>query len=182
MTMQQYIEQTYGMDWSENPEAVRIVAHMMILDEAMRAGQPVPAMIPVSVLRDMYCRVCGDVEHSSDECPDNCCWVCGALDHWSNKCPDNCCWNCGDWDHWSRQCPLRDAVVVEARGNTYDNMVEAMIDIKFRHLHGEDLMRAYLADVEDLQHRLASGEGHVILHERLRLLQVKVDDLKMVIQ
>ncbi len=72
MTLQQYIEQRYGRDWIEKPEAFRIVQRMMLTDYAMRAGQEVPMMIPVAVLRDTYCRVCGDAEHLSDECPDNC--------------------------------------------------------------------------------------------------------------
>jgi hypothetical protein len=65
----------------------------------------------------------------------------------------------------------------------YDSLVEAMIDLWFKDLHGEDLMSAYLVDIAALEQRAdnVNDLGHSILHERLGLLRRKVEELAMII-
>ena len=102
---------------------------------------------------------------------DHCCWICGDADHLSYQCPDNCCWICGDRDHWSNRCPRH--------VKPYNSLVEAMIDLKFKNLHGEDLMRAYLDDIAAVEQRVdtVSEKGCRILQERLTLLRRKAEVL-----
>ena len=124
---------------------------------------------------DHCCWICGDADHLSYQCPDNCCWICGDRDHWSDHCPDNCCWICGDRDHWSYRCPRN--------MKPYDSLVEAMIDLRFKDLHGEDLMSAYLIDIAASEQRVDNVNelGRSILQERLGLLRRKAEELAMVI-
>ena len=196
--LQQYVEQKYGEDWIENPEAVRFVEGVMMIDVALMAGHEVPTSIPISMLPgnwmgdlccwicgegdhlsyqcwDNCCWICGYADHLSYVCPDNCCWICGDRDHWSDHCPDNCCWICGDRDHWSYRCP-RDM-------KPYDSLVEAMIDLWYKDLHGEDLMSEYLADIASMEQRDDNvGElGRSILQERVGLLRRKAEEFAMII-
>ena len=178
--MEQYVKLKYGEDWIENPEAVRFVEGVMMIDVALVAGLEIPMSIPVSMLPgnwmgDHRCWICGYADHLSYVCPDNCCWICGDGDHWSDHCPDNCCWICGDRDHWSYRCPRN--------MKPYDSLVEAMIDLWFKDLHGEDLMSAYLIDIAAVEQRLdnVNESGCRILQERLGLLRRKAEELAMVI-
>jgi hypothetical protein len=178
--LQQYVEQKYGEDWIENPEAVRFVEGVMMIDVALVAGLEIPTSIPISMLPgnwmgDHCCWICGYADHLSYVCPDNCCWICGDGDHWSDHCPDNCCWICGDRDHWSYRCPRN--------MKPYDSLVEAMIDLRFKDLHGEDLMSAYLIDIAAVEQRVDNVNelGCRILQERLGLLRRKAEELAMVI-
>ena len=120
--LQQYVQQKYGADWIENPEAVLFVEGVMMVDVALMAGwmAPGPMSIPISMLpgnwmRDHCCWICDDADHLSYQCPNNCCWICGDRDHWSDYCPDNCCWICGDRDHWSDRCPRNPCTVYSTR-------------------------------------------------------------------
>ena len=102
---------------------------------------------------------------------DHCCWICGDAVHLSYQCPDNCCWICGDRDHWSNRCPRHVKI--------YNSLVEGMIDLKFKNLHGEDLMRAYLDDIAAVEQRVGTvcEKGCRILQERLTLLRRKAEVL-----
>ena len=62
---------------------------------------------------------------------------------------------------------------------TYNSLVEGMIDLKFKNLHGEDLMRAYLDDIAAVEQRVdtVSEKGCRILQERLTLLRRKAEVL-----
>ena len=124
---------------------------------------------------DKCCWICGYADHLSYVCPDKGCWICGYMDHWSDHCPDNCCWICGDRGHWSYRCPRNIKI--------YDSLVEAMIDLRFKDLHGEDLMSAYLIDIAALEQRVDNVNelGCRILQERLGLLRRKAEELAMVI-
>ena len=107
---------------------------------------------------------------------DHCCWICGDAVHLSYQCPDNCCWICGDRDHWSNRCPRH--------VKPYNSLVEAMIDLKFKNLHGEDLMSAYLDDIAAVEQRVdtVNEVGCSILQERLRLLRRKAEELAKCLQ
>ena len=124
---------------------------------------------------DHCCWICGDAVHLSYQCPDNCCWICGDRDHWSDHCPDNCCWICGDRDHWSYRCPRNMKLP--------DSLVEAMLDLWYQDLHGEDLLSAYLEDIASMEQRDDNVDelGRSILQERLGLLRRKAEELAMVI-
>ena len=179
-SLQLCIEQKYGPNWVDNPEAVRIVEGCFHWEQAWLAGREVPTVAPVYVLTG-NCWMCGSADHCGRHCPRNCCWVCGDRDHWSKECPCNFCWVCGERDHWSKQCPFEGGVVVEVGANAYDNLVEALVDFKFKDLHGEELWRAYLGDIFALEQRLGSVDDHPLLRERLRLLHKKAEALEGVI-
>ena len=74
MPLQQYVEQKYGEDWIENPEAVRFVEGVMMIDVALVAGLEIPTSIPISMLPGNWMG-------------DHCCWICGDADHLSYQCP-----------------------------------------------------------------------------------------------
>jgi hypothetical protein len=214
--LQQYVEQKYGEDWIENPEAVRFVEGVMMIDVALMAGHEVPTSIPISMLPgnwmgdlccwvcgegdhlsyqcpdkccwicgyedhlsyvcpDHDCWICGHRDHWSDHCPDNCCWICGHRDHWSDHCPDNCCWICGDRDHWSYRCPRNMKLP--------DSLVEAMLDLWYQDLHGEDLLSAYLEDIASMEQRVDNVDelDRSILQLRLEFLRRKAKELAMVL-
>ena len=122
VSLQQYVEQKYGEDWIDSPEAVRFVERAMMIDTALTGGHEVPTLVPLSVLHGWNCAhcglqparrdwtsfrcwICGDADHLSYQCPDKCCWICGYADHLSYVCPDKGCWICGYMDHWSDHCP-----------------------------------------------------------------------------
>ena len=137
--LQQYVERKYGEDWIENPEAVRFVEGVMMIDVALVAGLEVPTSIPISMLPGNWMG-------------DHCCWICGDADHWSYQCPDNCCWTCGDR-------PFK----------PYDSLVEAMIDLKFKDLAGwakEWGDSAGLAAPEELPPRCGCMNGEAQCLER----------------
>jgi hypothetical protein len=214
--LQQYVKQQYGLDWIENPEAVRFVEGVMMIDVALMAGHEVPTSIPISMLPgnwmgdlccwvcgegdhlsyqcpdkccwicgyedhlsyvcpDHDCWICGHRDHWSDHCPDNCCWICGHRDHWSDHCPDNCCWICGDRDHWSYRCPRNMKLP--------DSLVEAMLDLWYQDLHGEDLLSAYLEDIASMEQRVDNVDelDRSILQLRLEFLRRKAKELAMVL-
>jgi hypothetical protein len=66
----------------------------------------------------------------------------------------------------------------------YNSLVEAMIDLKFKNLHGEDLMSAYLDDIAAVEQRVdtVNEVGCSILQERLRLLRRKAEELAKCLQ
>jgi hypothetical protein len=122
VSLMQYVEQKFGEDWIDSPEAVRLVERAMTIDEALTGGHEVPTLMPLSVLHGWNCANCGlqparrdwtsfccwncgDADHLSYQCPDKCCWICGYADHLSYVCPDKGCWICGYMDHWSDHCP-----------------------------------------------------------------------------
>jgi hypothetical protein len=135
-----------------------VVEGVMMTDMALVAGLEVPTSMPISML-------------PGNRMGDHCCWICGDADHLSYQCPDNCCWICGDRDHWSNRCPRH--------VKPYNSLVEAMIDLKFKNLHGEDLVRAYLDDIAAVEQRVdtVSEKGCRILQERLTLLRRKAEVL-----
>ena len=57
----------------------------------------------------------------------------------------------------------------------YSSLVEAMMDLKYKDLRGEDLVNAYTADVLEVEQRLGSvsEKNCSILQERLQLLRRK---------